>query len=164
MLSKFAQTVIAIAVIGGVGYGASYMADSPMIDNALNKLNEKSAQIQETQKQKELIAEQKKQESDVREREEQLAKQQAERDAAVKLQEEQAIVAKRKAIAENEAIQKQAAIEQAKQQEAKIVSKQQETAPLPELVKLHIIESAKPANQNPQPSDNAMAKLLNQTK
>ena len=103
MLSKFAQTCIAIGVIGGLGYGASYMADSPIVDKALNALNEKSVQIQEAQKQKEILAQQEQHLNEQRKQEELQAKQEVEKAVQAKLQQDQLIAQQKQQIAEQEA-------------------------------------------------------------
>lgn len=167
MLSKFAQTCIAIGVIGGLGYGATYMADSPIVDKALNALNEKSVQIQEAQKQKEILAQQEQHLNEQRKQEELQAKQEAEKAAQAKLQQDQLIAQQKQQIAEQEA-QKLAEAELAKQERLKNEQVQQkqaqqtvETAPLPDIVKLHVNEAKQTASQT---TDNAMNKLLGQTK
>ena len=172
MLSKLAQTGIAIAVIGGLGYGATFVADSPMVDKALNTLNEKSVQIQEAQKQKQQLAEQEERLNQQRKQEELQAKQEAEKAAQAKLQQDQLIAQQKQQIAAQEAQkivqQKLAEAELAKQERLKNEQVQQkqaqqnvETAPLPDVVKLHV-QDAKQSTQ--QTSDNAINKLLGQTK
>ena len=170
MLSKFAQTCIAIGVIGGLGYGATYMADSPIVDKALNALNEKSTQIQEAQKQKELLAQQEQHLNEQRKQEELQAKQEAEKAAQAKLQQDQLIAQQKQQIAEQEAQkivqQKLAEAELAKQERLKNEKNEQaqqnnETAPLPEIVKLHVNDAKQTASQT---TDNAINKLLGQTK
>ena len=172
MLSKFAQACIAIGVIGGLGYGASYMADSPIVDKALNALNEKSVQIQEAQKQKEILAQQEQHLNEQRKQEELQAKQEVEKAVQAKLQQDQLIAQQKQQIAEQEVQkivqQKLAEAELAKQERLKNEQAQQkqaqqnvETAPLPEVVKLHVKEATQTATQT---TDNAMNKLLGQTK
>jgi len=177
MLSKFAQTCIAIGVIGGLGYGASYMADSPIVDKALNALNEKSVQIQEAQKQKEILAQQEQHLNEQRKQEELQAKQEVEKAVQAKLQQDQLIAQQKQQIAEQEAqkiVQQKLAeaelaeAELAKQERLKNEQAQQkqaqqnvETAPLPDIVKLHVNEAKQTASQT---TDNAMNKLLGQTK
>lgn len=173
MLSKLAQTCIAIAVIGGLGYGATFVADSPMVDKALNALNEKSVQIQEAQKQQ--LAEQEERLNQQRKQEELQVKQEAEKAAQAKLQQDQLIAQQKQQLAEQEAQklvqQKLAEAELAKQERLKEAQKaaqqneqkqaKAETAPLPDVVKLHV-QDAKQSTQ--QTSDNAINKLLGQTK
>ena len=169
MLSKFAQTCIAIGVIGGFGYGATYMADSPIVDKALNALNEKSTQIQEAQKHKELLAQQEQHLNEQRKQEELQAKQEAEKAAQAKLQQDQ-LIAQQIAAQEAQKIvqQKLAEAELAKQERLKNEQAQQkqaqqnvETAHLPDIVKLHVNDAKQTASQT---TDNAINKLLGQTK